>query len=469
MNSGRLTATLSHDSGRRRPLTRFRILMILAGLAVHLSFTHTPARAGSGAVNVYQQTLHGTVLVFCKSSPTNVSQGTAFLVDRENKLLITAWHVVGNVETVSAYFPSFKNGRVIAERSYYQKELRPIEGKVILADAKRDLAVIELKSIPPEAAPLKLAAESPLPADLVHAVGNPGGTPALWTYTSGTVRQVYHGKWKENMGRTVNEVEANIVESQLPINHGDSGGPLVNSQGEAIGVNVLIGNSVQLISVSIDVSEVKQILRDANILLHPKNASDYFSRGLHFVNKQRPDQGIVDFAEAIRLDPKHSQAHYSRGLAFLSRGETERAIADFTESVRLDPKNALAYYQRGSAFEKKREKDKAVADFAKAIELDRKFAPAHLRLSWSWVTSPTASSRDGKKALDHALKACNLSAWKDAACFDALAAAYAECGQFEDAVMVQQRSLELASAGQKADFESHLKLYLAGKPVRAMQ
>jgi tetratricopeptide (TPR) repeat protein len=287
--------------------------------------------------------------------------------------------------------------------------MRPIDGKVILTDAKRDLAVIELKSIPAEATPLKLAAESPFPADLVHAVGNPGASPALWTYTSGTVRQVYHGKWKENMGRTVNEVEANIIESQLPINHGDSGGPLVNSKGEAIGVNVIIGNSVQLISVSIDVSEVKQILREANMLLYPKSPSDYFSRGLHFVNKQQYERGVADFAEAIRLDPKYSQAFYSRGLAFLSRGETEKA------------------------------------------------------------TSTAAASRDGKKALDHALKACNLSAWNDAACFDALAAAFAECGQFEDAVMVQQKSLELASAGQKAEFESHLRLYLAGKPVSMTQ
>jgi len=240
---------------------------------------------------------------------------------------------------------------------------------------------------------------------------------------------------------------------------------LINGQGEAVGVNVMIGNSAQLISISIDASEVKRILRDANILLHPKYASDYFNRGLRFAAKQEHVRATADFAEAIRLDTAYSQAYYSRGLSLYSRGETEKAIADFTETARLAPQNALAYYQRGLAFEKKREKDKAAADFTKTLELDRKYAPAHVRLSWSWVTSRNAASRDGKKALNHALKACNLSAWKDAASFDALAAAYAECGQFEDAVMVQQRSLELASAGQKADFESHLKLYLAGKPV----
>lgn len=53
-----------------------------------------------------------------------------------------------------------------------------------------------------------------------------------------------------------------MVETQFPLNPGDSGGPLVNDAGELVGVNEGGNTAAQLVSISIEVSEVECFLSD---------------------------------------------------------------------------------------------------------------------------------------------------------------------------------------------------------------
>ncbi len=102
-----------------------------------------------------------------------------------------------------------------------------------------------------------------------------------------------------------------------------------------------------------------------------------------------------------------------------------------------------------------------------AVQAGPQSADAHNGLGWLLATCWEDSIRDGKKAIGLATKACELSEWKNPDFLDTLAAAYAEAGQFDDAVKWQKKALEHPEAFDAAKFEQakqRLKLYEARQP-----
>jgi tetratricopeptide (TPR) repeat protein len=76
--------------------------------------------------------------------------------------------------------------------------------------------------------------------------------------------------------------------------------------------------------------------------------------------------------------------------------------------------------------------------------------------------------RDGKKALELAKKACELSQWNNAECLETLAAAHAELGNFKEAVKCQKQAIELGfdDEDRLKKARQQLKLYEDSKPCR---
>jgi hypothetical protein len=91
-------------------------------------------------------------------------------------------------------------------------------------------------------------------------------------------------------------------------------------------------------------------------------------------------------------------------------------------------------------------------------------------LAWLLATDPHAEIRRGAEAVQLADRACALTRDQEPVFLGTLAAAYAETGDFDKAVLVGQKAHDLALAqGLKASAETNLQLvalYRAHKPFR---
>ena len=88
--------------------------------------------------------------------------------------------------------------------------------------------------------------------------------------------------------------------------------------------------------------------------------------------------------------------------------------------------------------------------------------------AWAMATSQDPDERNGSFAVTLAERAVSLTRRQNYGNLDTLAAAYAESGQFERAVLTQNEAISLAHDDkEKAELESHLKLFQSRSPYRA--
>ncbi len=178
------------------------------------------------------------------------------------------------------------------------------------------------------------------------------------------------------------------------------------------------------------------------IRLKPGNSMAYYNRGNVYSDKGDYDKAIADYSEAIHFEPDYIAAYNDRANAYGYKGDLDKAIADETEALRLNSDFVQAYHARGVFYDRKGDYAKAAADFNEAIRLKLDFVEAYNHLAWLLAVCPDANVRNGEYAVQYALKACDLSDWKNDSLLSALAAAYAEAGRFDEAVKWQNKYLE---------------------------
>lgn len=183
------------------------------------------------------------------------------------------------------------------------------------------------------------------------------------------------------------------------------------------------------------------------------------------------DTAIKHYDKAIQLDPRFARPYHGRGVAFFHQRQFDKAIDSYAEAIRLEPQNDVAIFDRGLAYWENGETKQALTDFRAAVQLNPKNDGAYNGLAWVMATSPEQEFRDGAKAVEYATKACELTEWKNPFHISALAAAYAETGNFAQAIEWHKKATASPDfpASKQARATARLKLYEQGKPYREVR
>ena len=228
------------------------------------------ARIAFANESIFRNALSSTVFVVSPLDNGQFEIGSGVVIDSQQRTAVTAWHVVqGRQNTIVFFAARDQNGQIITSPAYYTQHARElgIHATVVAGNPNKDVAVLQLESMPANATPVSLATRSPVTAENVHAIGNSGvddGT--LWRYSSGTVRSVYEKTLRyKHDGGNIQLVTAKIVETQCPTNPGDSGGPIVNDAGELVAITTGSKDDETNVEYGIDVTEIRSVVNGAGL------------------------------------------------------------------------------------------------------------------------------------------------------------------------------------------------------------
>jgi protein O-mannosyl-transferase len=218
---------------------------------------------------------------------------------------------------------------------------------------------------------------------------------------------------------------------------------------------------------------------EAALRIRSKKMDPHYSVGSAFVQmnladalsgKGQSDAALVHYEEAIRLQPNYANAYYNRGNVLLTKGRVHEAIVDLETALQIQPNDADAHTCLGNALLRQGSLNEAIAQYENASALAPNDPHSRNNIAWVLGTSSDASIRDGAKAVEFAQQAVGLSGGRDAKFIRTLAAAYAENGQFSEAIAAAKQAVMIANMQGKAGLahvlDEDVRLYRANIPLR---
>jgi tetratricopeptide (TPR) repeat protein len=205
-----------------------------------------------------------------------------------------------------------------------------------------------------------------------------------------------------------------------------------------------------------------------SLRLNPAYVNAHINLGNVLLHSGRTSEAVAEFRAVLKLDPANADAHNDLGVIWLNAGRFEDAIAEFREAVQINPGDADAHDNLGGALLQRGHPADAIEELQKALDLKPADLSTRNNLAWLLATVSQASLRDGARAVQLASQASQSTTNDNPVILRTLAAAYAQDGQFPNAVQIAQKALQLAQARGNTALASSLpreiQLYKAGHP-----
>jgi tetratricopeptide (TPR) repeat protein len=206
------------------------------------------------------------------------------------------------------------------------------------------------------------------------------------------------------------------------------------------------------------------------IELQPQNPLAHEGLGRVLSQQGKLQEAVNSYREALRLEPTLFVSHFHLGVALVDLRRLDEAKRHLAEANRLQPTIPHPLCVLGVALSREGKAGEAAAQFRRALALAPDLVQALAELASILATSNDPALRNGKKAVELATRAGELTHHKDPGVQLVLSEAYAEAGRLGDAVFIAERVLETAAAHREQGLadaaRSHLESYRRGNAFR---
>ena len=206
------------------------------------------------------------------------------------------------------------------------------------------------------------------------------------------------------------------------------------------------------------------------LALEPNYVDAVYHLGLIAHRRQDYAGAVGYFQSTVQLRAEHFDAHLGLGTDLARVQQAELAVDHLGRANQLRPRDPRPYRRLASVLSTLARYEEAIA----TLRLGRERLPEEVtiadRLAWVLATCPRDDVREAVEALELATEVCRRTNNQAPQALDTRAAALANLGRYEEAVVMAQRAREAALAGnneQLADqIQRRLELYQSGQPYR---
>jgi tetratricopeptide (TPR) repeat protein len=240
------------------------------------------------------------------------------------------------------------------------------------------------------------------------------------------------------------------------------------------------------------------------IELEPENTKLHDYLGDIYYGQKQYVLALGHLRKSNNIDPKQYKVHGKLATVYYDLGDYQNSFKHLQESVHIRPDQPAALNKLATLYSKRNQIDQVITCYEKSLQYQPdqpdvihelamllwgqgrvndavekwegalEMNPEHIdslnALAWIKATSKSNAIYDPSAALTMAQNAVNLCQEKRPDLFDTLAAAYAANEDFENATKTVNRAIQLAKElGQEQqirEFQKHLEMYKALKPLR---
>jgi tetratricopeptide (TPR) repeat protein len=240
-------------------------------------------------------------------------------------------------------------------------------------------------------------------------------------------------------------------------------------------------------SILLENEDYEMALNDANEALQqePENPRGLWVRSVIYGAKEDYQKAIKDVEVLVQDYPTSVEFKSQLGMLYNANEQPTEAIKIYNSILRYEPEDARVLRGRGDANLSLGEHKKAIEDYEAALDAlpsddDEQDEPDDRiseqrsgilnNLAWVLATSPKDDLRNGKRSIELATEASELTDYKKAFILSTLASGYAEVGDFETAIKWATKAVELAEdEEQRGNLTNELESYKRNEPWRELE